>query len=199
MSQLPSQEEIFSRYFIRWYEKEELEIRGHNDLRPDSELWGKPLMGAPDVSPLTDEGQKVIIKQIDEIYQAAKEDWPGFLKVQGEISLDWVDAFDKYLDKANLEDILKSSDPEDFSNELVVLCCEMGAVIGNCLIQLNPSLQWLPDSPYWDSAVYDATSGLRINVFHWAIRKFSASGLGVSNKEKVLECLKSLQKSFTDK
>ncbi len=195
MPKLPNQEEVFTKYFKPWYDKDELEYRGHEETLPDTESWGKPGAAAELVSPLTDEGQKMMKEQIEEIYQAAKEDWPDFLGVKDEVSLDWVEAFDQYFDKEKVAELLENSDPEEFSNELVVLSCELGAVIGNSMIQEDPELKWMADCPYWESAIYDIRTGFRVNVFHWAIKKFSSYEHKDGIKARILQCLEDIKNS----
>jgi len=57
-----------------------------------------------------------------------------------------------------------------------VIACEVGAVLGEVMMQSYPGLQWLHDWPYWDSAIFDLNTKAKINVFHWAFKKLSADG-----------------------
>ena len=55
--------------------------------------------------------------------------------------------------------------------------------------EAEPQLEWLADWPYWESALLDVPSGYRINVFHWAIKRFSEYGLEDGYRAKVAKCL----------
>ena len=81
------------------------------------------------------------------------------------------------------------SNPADRGNELVVTICEFGAVLGHVMGKEEPSLEWLPDWPYWESGLLDVPSGNRINVFHWAIKRFSDYGLHDGYGAKLAKCL----------
>jgi hypothetical protein len=87
-------------------------------------------------------------------------------------------------------EVLEAADPEDFSNDLLVLCCEFGAVLGAALRQDAPQLEWVYDWPYWESGLLDPAHGYRINVFHWAIKKFSDYGVDDGFAAKVEMCVK---------
>jgi hypothetical protein len=107
----------------------------------------------------------------------------------GPPSLDWIDAFDRRFGRAEVADIIADADPEDDSSDLVVLACELGAVLGEVLRREVPELEWFHDSPAWTSALYDRRHGRRFNVFHWAIRKFSEDGVDDALRSKLLRCV----------
>ena len=122
------------------------------------------------------------------MYEAAIGDWPKYLNLPSKPGIEWIDAFDLHYRTDRVESLIQRSDATEFSNELLVTVCEFGAVLGNTLIACDDSLNWIADWPYWESAVYDATSGYRINVFHWAIKKFSAYGVDDGYRAKLLAC-----------
>jgi len=117
------------------------------------------------------------LQQIDRMVDSVRGDFPGYLNVSEPVSLQWVEAFDRHYDASRVQQTIERSDPSDFSNDLVVLCCQFGAVLGTAMIAEEKSLVWLEDYPYWECALYDQRSGTRINVFHWAIKKFSDYGI----------------------
>jgi hypothetical protein len=121
--------------------------------------------------------------------EAARGDWPGYLPVAGEPSLAWIEAFDDYWTATRVHALLGRSDPTNFANDLLVTSCEFGAVLGHVLREAVPRLDWLPDWPYWESGLLDVASGYRINVFHWAIKRFSEYGLEDGYGAKVGKCI----------
>ena len=80
----------------------------------------------------------------------------------------------------------------------MVLCCEFGAVLGHTLLGLTGRTAWLPDWPYWESAIYDCTSGYRVNVFHWAIKKLSDYGIDDGYRAKLLKCAELIGNGWRD-
>ena len=121
-------------------------------------------------------------------------DWPKNWDVTEPVSPQWVDVFDKFLTANRILKLLQSSQEEKFSNPYVVLCCEFGAVMGHVLRQINPRLVWLLEHPYWDSSLFDPTSGLSIAVFHWAMKKMSSYGVDDGYVAKMRACLQLLDK-----
>ena len=45
--------------------------------------------------------------------------------------------------------------------------------LGKVMREAEPQLEWLADWPYWESGLLDVPSGYHINVFQWAIKRFS--------------------------
>ena len=188
MTDLPDADEVFDTYFLRWYSAEDLARRQYSATRPDVEGWGAPGSSAHDLSPLDAEGRQLAADQIQAIRSAAATDWPALLQVSGTVSLGWIDEFDRYYDRERVQRTIAASDPTDFGSDLVVICCEFGAMLGHVLKQSTPQLDWLYDWPYWESALYDSKHGMRINVFHWAIKKFSDYGVDDGFRAKLLQC-----------
>ena len=79
-----------------------------------------------------------------------------------------------------------------FNNDYLVLCCELGSVIGTVMQGLEPRLTWLYDSPYWESALYDPQTGSRLNVFFWAVKRMSEHGPDDSIADKIRRSLELL-------
>ena len=162
---LPGSEEVFDTYFAPWLAAEDVD-RHEEGMRPDVEEGTPSGVPARELSPLTDKGRGII-----------------------DPSLDWIEAFDRRFGRAEVADIIADADPEDDSSDLVVLACELGAVLGEVLRREVPELEWLHDSPAWTSALYDRRQGRRFNVFYWAIRKFSEEGADDGLRSKLLRCV----------
>ncbi|HYG62798.1 MAG TPA: hypothetical protein VEL74_09475 [Thermoanaerobaculia bacterium] len=186
---LPGSEEIFETYFASWLAAEDLHRHDEEGMRPDVEDGLTSGLPARELSPLTDKGRTIIDEQIRGMVAAAAEDWQGLLSTAGDPSLEWIDAFDRRFGRAEVADIIADADPADDSSDLVVLACELGAVLGEVLRREAPGLEWLHDSPAWTSALYDPRQGRRFNVFHWGIRKFSEDGVDDPLRSKVLRCV----------
>lgn len=186
---LPDGDEIFETYFAPWYEADDIERRELAGVRPDLEE-GLPvgeLVG--EMSPLYPDDQQEVAEQIRVMAEAAAEDWPELLGVEGLLSLELVDAFDRHFNRAEVAEVIADADPEDYGSDLVVLCCELGSVLGEALRREAPELEWLYDWPYWESSLYDSRRGYRINVFDWAFKKFSEDGVEDGLRDKALRCL----------
>lgn len=123
---------------------------------------------------------------ISSMLEAARMDWPGYLPVSGDIDLGWVRAFDEKYDARYLSALLQRADAASFGNELIIACCEFGAVLGQVLQSMRPSLIWAYDFPYWDSWLYSSEKGLMINVFSWSMKKFSSYGVNDGYGDKLI-------------
>ena len=170
---LPHCDEVFMTYFDRWYDADDRKRKFYKATRPDIFI-NRDLRGhhADEISPLGDDGIIEVKSRVTTMINAAREDWPNMFDVAEPIDIDWIDAFDRYHDKKRVKAILKQSDPNDFSNDFIVRCCEFGAVLGHVMTSTQPNLHWIYDWPYWESSIFDPESGRTIAVFHWAIKKF---------------------------
>ena len=126
---------------------------------------------------------------------AARKDWPTYLAVDEVVSLGALDAFDAHWTRQRVADVIRSSDPSDFTNDYLVLCCELGAVLGEVMREQLPSLEWLYSDPYWESSLWHAPTGGRIHPFHWAIKKMSSYGVDDGLHDKVLAGIDNVQRS----
>jgi hypothetical protein len=93
--------------------------------------------------------------------------------------------------------MVEASDPAKLGNELLVLCCEFGAVLGEVLRTAAPRLEWVYDWPDWESGLLDPAHGYRINVFHWAVKKFSDYGLDDGFAAKVAQCVSLVESGWS--
>jgi len=187
---------LFRKFFDRWYTKEDREHRPYTATRPDMEqLSIPPGAKASELSPLTATTIDEVQGQISSMRSAAADDWPTYLKVSAPISLEWIAAFDSHYDRDAVQKVVARSQASDFSNDYVVLCCELGAILGEVLLQQNRRLQWLYDRPYWESAIFDPGSNFRVNVFHWAVKKMSDYGVEDGLVGKIQGCLQRIEET----
>ena len=200
MQEIPHCDELFKRFFASWYSEESLKQRSFPATFPDL-MTSEGLIGATqaEASCVTPEGQDEVAKRIALMVEATRNDWPNYLDVSGEVSLEWIDAFDKACDREKIAEIIANSDPTDFSNNYLVLCCEFGAALGHVLMAANPHLIWRMDWPYWDSGLLDPRSGTVMPVFHWAIKKMSKYGVEDGFAAKVRACLNLLEQKVAAK
>lgn len=171
--ELPDCDEIWARYFARWYQPDDLAGRGYSATRPDAERSLLPGTPARAASSLTDAGVSRVRVQLDTMLTAVLADWPTYLNVDAPLDILWIQAFDTHWTRPRVHELLGWSDPTDFSNELVVLACEFGVALGEVMRAACPQLQWLYEWPYWESGLLDVPTGYRINVFDWGIKRFS--------------------------
>jgi hypothetical protein len=194
--ELPNCDDLFVKFFDPWLDDELRKRRVFKATRPDMQTiveWKD--LSSEELSRLTADGEAEVRNQIQSMVDAATEDWADLGSLSGPVTLDWVDAFDRYYTREEIAKVIDRSDPSDYSNEYLVLCCEFGAVIGKCLINLNPRSLWLPDYPYWETPVFDPRSGSLINVFSWAVKKMSEYGVDDGFKSKALKCLEVVEDS----
>ena len=193
MEELPDCDVLFARFFARWYSDADRKRRAYSATRPDMEEFEA---GSPGLdSLLTDEWQAKSRERLEAILEAARLDWRDDFGVSGEPSVEWIEVFDRRYDRETVRKVIESSDPEDFANRVVVLCCEFGALLGDVLVRANGELEWTYEWPYLESALVHRARGLRINTFHWAIKKFSEYGLDDNFKAKVGCCLEEIAKA----
>jgi hypothetical protein len=177
MISLPDADTIFLRFFDRWYDEEDRRRRRYRGVKPDVERFPTPLGAHIVQGPLAPDDRARVAAQIEEMRAAVEGDWPELLGVAGGLSAGWIGAFDRAYDRTEVARVLSEADEVDFDNECVVLVCELGVALGEVLRQRLPELLWVYQWPYWESAVLDPRSGVKANVFDWAIRKFSGEGV----------------------
>ena len=188
--QLPDRDQLFEEYFAPWYSSLDRARRGHGGVREDIEELG---LEVPP-SPLTEKMRADAAQRIALMADAAGQDWKKLLKISGEPSMAWVTSFDAYFGSKEILDVVMNSSTEAFNNDYLVLCCELGSVIGTVMQGLEPRLTWLYDSPYWESALYDPQTGSRLNVFFWAVKRMSAHGPDDSIADKIRRSLELLRR-----
>lgn len=183
---LPDCDNLFRKFFDHWYKDEDRKRKGFPATRPDAQKFAYAGYSAEQVSPLSKEGQTRVLKHINTMIDAVKADFPGYLPITGEPTLDWIDAFDRFYTAKEIRSLIKDSNPKEFDNRYLVTCCEFGALIGHVFTTYRDDLEWLPDWPYWESGILDTKTGYRIHVFHWAIKKLSSYGVDDGYRAKLL-------------
>ncbi len=169
--ELPDSETLYHHFFSPWISPED-----PRDKILRSDLEQVELDAGQHIrvlSPLTDEGRTQIDAQLARTTQAALTDLPALLKLEGEPSLDWLDAFEEHFTPARIQELLRASNPEKMDNPYFVLCCEAGALIGLLLQKQWPQLRWLGDFPYFESSLFDLNGKALFPVFHWALKSLS--------------------------
>jgi hypothetical protein len=174
---IPDCDDVFSKFFDRWYDDDDRQRKGFAHTRPDMMAAYRTGLSGSDICPLSEASRQRVLDQIATMLKTAHSDWSTYLHVSGEIDMDWVEAADSFYDTERIAALIDRSDPEDFSNDLVVTVCQFGAVLGHVMRQSEPRLEWVAEWPYWESALYDPATGNIIPPFHWAIKKFSDYGV----------------------
>ena len=143
---LPDCDKVFLTYFDRWYDADDRSRKTLRATRPDV-VTAESLVGRSpaEASPLTEEGVGKVSSMVASMFDAARGDWPTYLDLTEPVDVTWVDAFDRFHDRERVRAILKVSMPEDFASDLIVSCCEFGAVIGHVLIESSTNLHWIYD------------------------------------------------------
>jgi hypothetical protein len=125
------------------------------------------------LSPLNEEGRNLMTQQLQRTTQAALADFPHLLGVTGSPTAAWLTALESKATPEQLQQWLRSSNPERPDNPWFVICCETGTVIAEVLRAEWPRFQWIPDTPYFESDLFDLNARVRIPVFHWAVKALS--------------------------
>jgi hypothetical protein len=193
MRALPHCDDLFLRFFDCWYDDAGRRRRGFKATFPDVLQHGS-LVGLTqaEASCVAEEAQQQILDKISGMVSAARGDWARYLEVKGEIDLGWIDAFDRHYDRERVREVIERSDPSDFGNDYVVLCCEFGAALSHVLRTGQRRLVWRLDWPYWDSSLFDPKTGTAIPIFHWAVKKMSEYGVDDGFAAKTKACLQLL-------
>ncbi len=128
-----------------------------------------------DLQYLPDELLNKTKNQISTITNAALQDYQNIIK-SDRLDFNVLDAVDKFYDRQKIAEIIKLSDPKDFSNLYLVSVCEFGATLGQLFNNLD-GFGWLYSYPYFHSIIVHQETGFGITVFDWAIKKFSEYGV----------------------
>jgi hypothetical protein len=187
---IPDCDDVFKRYFARWYSAADWEERGFPPIsKAECQRKFKPHYSASELCRLESDQLDAASRNVATIRAALRQDWPRYLAVQEPFSISWIAEFDDHWTRRRVADVLARSDPTDFANEVLVLSCELGVAIGDALTIAVPDLEWLYDRPYWESALLDPASGLVINVFDWGHQRFSEYGVDDGYVAKIGKCI----------
>lgn len=146
--------------------------------RPDKYIIagyeGQPL-DLDELQYLPDEMLQEVKESIAIMAEAALQDYQSITEADS-LSLAVLDEVDRYYDRATVAQIIKESDPEDYSNPYLVSVCEFGATLGY-LFNQSSEFGWLYSYPYFHSIIVHKETGFGITVFDWAVKKFSEYGI----------------------
>ena len=175
---IPDCDELFTRFFAPWYSAQELSGRGFAATRPDmlqySEHIGK---AASEISRLRLDAQSRFVDHLSNtMTDAAIGDFGNLLALTTPVGFQWIQAIDDYYDVDHIDKLIAESDPDEDGNAYFITCIELGTLIAKMMQALVPDLQWMADSPYWESALWHPASGYLIPPTHWAIQKLSDYG-----------------------
>ena len=169
--ELPDAETLYHHFLAGWIAPEDPRDR---ILRSDLEqIELQPGQHIRTLTPLNEEGQRLMMDQLERTRQAALAGFTTMLSVEHPPSPEWLDRLEAHVTPERLQQWLRMSNPEKPDNPWFVLCCETGAVLAELLKRGWPRLQWLADTPYFESDLFDLNAKVRIPVFHWAVRALS--------------------------
>lgn len=192
MLELPTQHELFDRFFRPFLSREMEELRPHKSVFPDISRMG-PLDAAT-----RDAAKPHLIlitanENIVALERRARDAWPGQYGVNGPIDIRWVVAFDTHFSARAVKSLISRADSTVESSEYVKTALEFGVVLAATFRCYVSDLTWSYEQPIYDSALYDPRTETRINVFHWAIKKLSSYGVSDGYPQKVCACLQWLR------
>lgn len=179
---LPHCDTLFEKFLSPWYPEEDRPIMPRPDMYQIDDYEGERL-NLDEMQYLDDEYLEYQRKHLNEtMLQAALEDFQYIIK-SDKLDLNALDAVDKYYDRAKIAELIKESDPSDFSNPYFVTVCEFGVLLGQLFKQID-GFDWLYSHPYFSSIIVHKDTGFVITVFDWAVKKFSEYGVDDGYVEK---------------
>ncbi len=181
---------LFKKFLSPWYPEKERPKMTRPDMYVIAGYEGQPL--DLDLLQYLDKPTLAHTKaQIDKMIEAALADYQDIIK-SDQIDLILLGAVDKHFDKKKVIEIVRSSDPSDFSNLYLVNVCEFGATLG-CLFNQNHEFGWLYSYPYFHSIIVHKPTGFGITVFDWAVKKFSNYGIDDGYVAKYYAAIEGIQ------
>lgn len=193
---IPHCDKLFEKFFSPWYDEEDRPKRTRPDMYQISAYEGQPL-NLDEIQYLADDYVTELTEHINvTMVDAALNDFQHIIKCDN-LDLTVLDAVDKYYDRIKISEIIKESDPTDFSNSYVVTVCEFGVMLGHLFKQIE-GFDWLYSHPYFHSIIVHKDTGLGITVFDWAIKKFSEYGVDDGFAEKFQAALDKVESKLQD-
>ena len=172
---LPDCDPLFEKYLSPWYPENDRPETTRPDMYQIAAYEGQPL-NIDDIQYLNPEYLQDVKRHINEtMTNAALEDFQ-FIIQSDKIDFNVLDAVDKYYDRPKIAQLIKESDPDDFSNPYLVTVCEFGVLLGYLFSELE-GFDWLYSHPYFHSIIVHKDTGFGIPVFDWAVKKFSEYGV----------------------
>jgi hypothetical protein len=172
---IPHCDKLFVKYLSPWYPKDERPKMTRPDMYQIAAYSGQPL-DIDEIQYLIPEYLEEVKKLINETMTNAVIEDLKFIHKSTKIDFDVLDAVDKYFDRIKIAELIKVSDPKDFSNPYLVTVCEFGVLLGQLFKQFD-GYDWLYSHPYYHSIIVHKDTGYGITVFDWAVKKFSEYGV----------------------
>lgn len=193
---LPHCDTLFEKFFSPWYDEEDRPKMTRPDMFQIAAYEGQPL-NLDEIQYLSDDYVKELTEHINvTMVDAALNDFQHIIK-SDKLDMNVLDAVDKYYDRTKIAELIKESDPTDFSNSYVVTVCEFGVMLGHLFRQID-GFDWLYSHPYFHSMIVHKDTGFGITVFDWAIKKFSEYGVDDGLVEKFNAALAGVKGEWED-
>lgn len=193
---LPHCDTLFQTFLSPWYPEEDRPQMTRPDMYQIAAYEGEPL-DLDKIQYLEDDYLQEVKELINvTMVKGALEDYQHIIQAN-ELSLEVLDAVDKYYDRARIAALIKSSDPADFSNPYLVSVCEFGVMLGHLFTQME-GFDWLYSHPHFHSIVVHKETGFGITVFDWAVKKFSEYGVDDGFVAKFHAAIEGVNSQFTE-
>lgn len=198
-SPLPHCDEVFLQFIDPFYDDASRARRGTLATKGDLVREHEPTdADEARLSLLDDELTARVRAQLSRMRDAAIADFEQEVGVRPPIDLHYLDKVDAHYDRARIAKIFDRANADEDDNDLLVAVIEFSMVLAEVLQQSIPSLKWRCDWPYWESSLFDGRSGTTVNVFHWAVKKFSEYGVDDGFAVKVQVCADLLEQDASD-
>ena len=178
MASIPDCNELLEQYFLPWYSDQDKAARGITVVRPDV-MQRTDWVGfsSSRISRLYPEDQLRTIEQFSTTMgNAAVSDLGRLLNLPPSVDFDWIHAVDEYYDTERIAALLQDSDATEDGNPYFIVCIEIASLIGMMMRQLVPTLEWVGESPYWETWLWNSATGHCVTPIDWAIKKLSDYG-----------------------
>jgi hypothetical protein len=172
---LPHCDTLFERFLSPWYPESDRPKMTRPDMYQIAAFEGQPL-DFDELQYLKPDFLAERKKFINEtMVEATLSDFQNIIK-SDKLDFEVLDAVDKFYDRKKIAELIKESDPSDFSNPYLVTVCEFGVLLGQLFRQID-GFDWLYSNPYFHSIIVHKDTGFGITVFDWAVKKFSEYGV----------------------
>src|SRR5690606_18322259 len=139
---LPHCDELFVKFLSPWYDEEDRPKMTRPDMYQIAAFAGQPL-DLDEIQYLTPEYLGEVKTLINDAMTKAAQDDFSFIYKSDKIDFNLLDAVDKYYDRAKIAELIKESNPKDFSNPYLVTVCECGVLLGQLLRHKLKGYDWL--------------------------------------------------------
>lgn len=186
-NKLPNCDTLFKKYLDHWYPENERRGMTRPDIYTIAAFKGVPLQ----VNRIQYLPPDILLhnqKMVDSMIVSAKNDFQDIVAFN-DFSIEIIDKIDKHFDKKKVIELIKKSDPKDFSNQYLVTVCEFGSMLGEMFTR-QPDFKWLYSYPYFNSIIVHQSTGTGVTVYDWAIKKFSSYGIDDGFAAKLQHAIK---------